>query len=120
MNKKDIQYFKTKLENEKKILENELSSIGKINKGNPSGWEVTAGKIEIDSADENETADKMEEMEENELIFSQLEKQLSDVNNALEHIEKGTYGICEVSGKPIERDRLEANPSARTCIAHMK
>ncbi|HEY4503545.1 MAG TPA: TraR/DksA C4-type zinc finger protein [Candidatus Paceibacterota bacterium] len=120
MNKKDIQYFKNKLEKEKRLLEDELGTIGKANSESPSGWEVTAGKIEVDSADENETADKMEEMEENELIFGQLEKQLSEIKYALERIEKGAYGICEISGKPIEKDRLEANPSARTCKQHMK
>ena len=43
----------------------------------------------------------------------------SGVDEALEKIEKGTYGICETGGEKIEEDRLEANPSARTCKAHM-
>jgi RNA polymerase-binding transcription factor DksA len=30
-------------------------------------------------------------------------------------MENGTYGVCEKSGKPIELDRLMANPAARTC-----
>jgi RNA polymerase-binding transcription factor DksA len=43
----------------------------------------------------------------------------SDIKRALENIEQGTYGICEVGGEEIEEDRLEANPSARTCKAHL-
>ena len=48
-----------------------------------------------------------------------LQARLTDVNVALGKIENGTYGICEVSGEPIEADRLEANPAARTNKAHM-
>lgn len=120
MNTKDIQYFKTKLETEKKLLEGELATVGHKNPKNPMGWEATSGAIDVDSADENELADKMEELEENELILGQLEKQLGEVNAALERIEKGTYGICEVDGGKIEKERLEASPSAKTCKKHMK
>ncbi len=120
MNKKDIQYFKVKLETEKKLLEDELDTVGQANPNNPNSWDATAGKMEVDSADENETADKMEELEENELIVGQLEKQLGEVKTALDRIDKNTYGICEIVGDEIEKERLEANPSAKTCIKHMK
>lgn len=119
MNKKDIQYFKDKLLNEKVLLEEELASIGKVNPDNPEDWDATSNKIEVDSADENEVADKMEELEENKAILQQLEPQLNEVKAALQRIEDGAYGTCEVSGEPIERERLEANPSARTSIKHM-
>jgi RNA polymerase-binding transcription factor DksA len=76
--------------------------------------------MDIDTADENEVADKMGELEDNTSIMNQLDKQLNEVNAALEKIDKGTYGICEISGEPIERERLEANPSARTSLKHMK
>lgn len=117
---KDIQYFKAKLEKERRLLKDELATVGNINPDNPSGWEATSGKMEIDTADDNEVADKMEELEENELILGQLEKQLVEVDDALERIKKGTYGICEISKEPIEKERLEASPSARTCMKHMK
>jgi RNA polymerase-binding transcription factor DksA len=120
MNTKDIQYWKDKLENEKKLLESELATVGHVNPNNPGSWQATTTDIDVDSADENELADKMEELEENELILGQLEKQLVEVTAALERIEKGTYGICEVGGDKIEKERLEASPSARTCKKHMK
>ena len=120
MNKKDIQYFKDKLLKEKALLEEELVSIGKVNPDNPDDWDATSLKIEVDTADENEVADKMEELEENKAILQQLEPQLNEVKAALQRIEDETFGTCEVSGEPIERERLEANPSARTSIKHMK
>ena len=88
MNKKDIEYFKTKLEKEEKILEDELASVGSKDSSTSSGWEATSGKMEVDTADDNEVADKMEELEENELISGQLEKQLSEVKAALDRIKK--------------------------------
>lgn len=119
MNKKDLQYFKEKLLREKALLEEELGSVAKINPENPNDWEASSDNIEVDSADENEVADKFEELEENKMILNKLEPQLREVNAALERVENGKYGICEISGDAIEKERLEANPSARTSLKHM-
>lgn len=120
MNKKDTQHFKEKLLREKTLLEEELRSIAKTDPEHPEDWSATSGNMETDNADENETADKFEELEDNKVILNKLEPQLREVEAALERIEKGTYGICEISGDVIEKDRLEANPSARTSIKHMR
>ena len=40
-----------------------------------------------------------------------------DVVDAIRRIERGTYGICEMTGKPIEAERLRAIPWARCSIA---
>lgn len=120
MDKRDLKHFKEKLEKEKVLLEEELATISRINPDNPSDWEATTTDIEVDAADENEVADKMEELEENKSILSQLEPQLNEVKAALKRIEDGTYGICEISGEQIEKERLEAYPSARTSMKHMK
>lgn len=47
-------------------------------------------------------------------------ERLRDVLDALERINKGTYGICEGSGKPIPIKRLEAFPSARYCVEYQE
>ncbi len=119
MNKKMLEQFKSKLLAEKSDLEAQLGGIGRQNPGAAGNWEATTGNIEVDSADENEVADKLEELEENTGIVNQLDKQLGDVIAALERIDKGTYGICEKCNKPIEEDRLLANPSARESIKHV-
>lgn len=41
---------------------------------------------------------------------------LVDIQDALDRIDKGTYGVCEVDGKPINRTRLRAIPWARFCL----
>jgi DnaK suppressor protein len=114
MNKQDLEYFKGKLLDEKKELETELNEVAKNEPG--QGWEATSGEMDIDTADDNEVADKLEEYETNKGVMDKLQKQLSEVDAALERIENGTYGICENTHKPIDRDRLEANPSARISL----
>jgi RNA polymerase-binding transcription factor DksA len=50
-----------------------------------------------------------------DLKSSRLEK----INAALQSIEDGTYGICEKGGEPIEPERLDAEPTATTCMKHL-
>ena len=42
--------------------------------------------------------------------------ELARINRALERVEQGTYGLSEVSGKPIPIERLEALPYATTLV----
>jgi len=42
---------------------------------------------------------------------------LHEVLDALQRIECGTYGICEITGEPIEAKRLNAIPWARYSCA---
>ena len=115
----DTEYFKEKLEEELFLVEKELNEIGRKNPDNKNDWEAEPADMNVDSADSNETADNIEEYEENTAVLKELEPKYNDIKNALEKIEKGTYGICEVSGEPIEEERLIANPAARTCKKHM-
>jgi RNA polymerase-binding transcription factor DksA len=45
---------------------------------------------------------------------------LEQVNTALQRIEDGTYGTCEVCGNKIGERRLDAEPAAITCINHAR
>jgi len=118
-NNLDIKHFEKKLLAEKESIENELATIGRINPDNPKDWEATPGDINEHSADPNKLADNVEEYEARTATLKELENSLKDINDALKKIEEGSYGICEISGEQIEQDRLEANPSARTCKAHL-
>ena len=114
----DLNHYKTLLEAEAETLEKELSSIGVQSQTNPDDWKPNAGDLNTDATDPNVAADAYEEAETNAGISNELEARLKSVHNALARIEAGTYGVCEISGEPIEEARLEANPAARTCIAH--
>jgi RNA polymerase-binding transcription factor DksA len=49
-------------------------------------------------------------------LLSQEQDALYEIDEALKRIELGTYGKCEMSGKPISRARLEAIPFARYTV----
>jgi RNA polymerase-binding transcription factor DksA len=49
-------------------------------------------------------------------LLSQEQDALYEIDQALKRIELGTYGICEMSGKPISHARLEAIPFARFTV----
>jgi RNA polymerase-binding transcription factor DksA len=115
----DPSYFKTKLEEELQTLESELGTLGRLNPDTPGDWEATPGDFETNPAEEEERAEKFEELENNQAVLNPLELRLRDVKRALAKLEAGNYGICEISGEPIEEERLEANPAARTCIEHL-
>lgn len=114
-----INELKAQLEAEQQKLLAELASVGRINPDNPGDWEPVPSDAEERSTDLNDFADSIEAFETNAAVLKQLETQLVDVQGALAKIEEGTYGVCEVSGEPIEAERLRANPAARTCLAHM-
>ncbi len=49
-------------------------------------------------------------------LLSQEQDALYEIDEALKRIELGTYGICEMSGKPINHERLEAIPFTRFTV----
>lgn len=53
---------------------------------------------------------------EAEALAGQLRGALEEVELAIERLDNGSYGICEVCRQPIAPARLEAKPTARTCI----
>jgi len=111
--------YRQALEAEKARLEAELSTVANRNPQNPKEWDPIPETHDDARSDENTNADALEELVTGEAISRQLEVQLAEVEAAISRIDAGTYGVCEVSGEEIEEDRLEANPAARTCKAHL-
>ena len=118
----DLDYFKNKLEENKKSLEVQLSQIGRRNPQNSKDWE--AMPLEADQnvriAEQSELADAFEEFQNRSAIESHLEEMLGAVESALGRIAKGAFGICEACGEKINEKRLKANPAASTCVKHSK
>ncbi|HEX4056378.1 MAG TPA: TraR/DksA C4-type zinc finger protein [Tepidisphaeraceae bacterium] len=60
---------------------------------------------------------------EQEFTLGLMEKDrklLRDLNDGLAKIQNGTFGICEGTGRPISRARLEAQPWARYSIEYAR
>ena len=112
----NTEHYKSLLLKEKERILSELNQIATNDGG--SSW--TAKALEsVDNADREDVALNIEEYQEVNNTVKILETELLEIENALSKIENGKYGICEISGDQIEEDRLEANPAARTCKAHI-
>ena len=68
------------------------------------------------SADFEEQAGDLEGQEQLERLEASALKELGVIDAALGRIAAGTYGICVKCGEPIARKRLEAVPTATTCV----
>ncbi|MFA7310110.1 MAG: TraR/DksA C4-type zinc finger protein, partial [Candidatus Paceibacterota bacterium] len=98
-------------------LEEELASYGRV-QSDTGDWQGASVGFEGEEADPNDVADQIEELATNVPLVEELEHRHTDVAEALEKMDQGIYGICEVSGDPIPLDRLKANPAARTTLEH--
>lgn len=116
---KDVAIYKDKLDAALVAIVTELSTIGIYDAVNDNWEAVPDQDISNEDADENTSADFVESWNERRATLSALEREYRDIKRALKKIDLGTFGICEVSGEPIEEKRLDARPDARTCIAHM-
>jgi DnaK suppressor protein len=54
------------------------------------------------------------------ILDEQEQKEIRAINGALARMELGEYGSCEVCGKGIEMERLEAIPWTSVCSTHAR
>jgi RNA polymerase-binding transcription factor DksA len=110
----DTSQYRARLVEERERLVSAVDFLERDNKGSISdelGDIVTSGDENLgDSA----TATFDRELEQG--LEEGAQQTLTAIDNALRKIEEGTYGTCEVCGKPIDPGRLAAIPWARLCI----
>lgn len=107
----DIAKIRTRLESDKERLLNELAQL--IEAGRPSEERREGSPF----GKREEEATESLELERRLALERGIKEQLSSIEFALAKIEAGTYGKCDVCGKPIEPVRLEALPHARRCMS---
>ncbi len=113
MNTDLIQDLRPKLEEDRRRLELEIAELRDY-----------AIKATTYLEDENDTSDNhiaddassLVERQTDMSLLQNLEREMADTNHALLRMDEGTYGLCEVCGKPIGEKRLRARPMATTCI----
>jgi RNA polymerase-binding protein DksA len=109
----EIDELRTRLESERGELADQLTTI------EDQAFAATQSDMSGDVGVDDESADAGTATFEREKELS-IEQNVRDliqkIDRALKRIEDGTYGICEVCGKPIGDERLRALPWARLCI----
>ena len=111
LTKKELEYFKKKLLDEKERL---LKSAGAIKSAAIS--ETMKDASGDNSSYSFHMADQGSDTYEREMssvLATREYTYLQGLDEALERIEKGTYGICQITGKDIPKERLEAVPTAK-------
>jgi DnaK suppressor protein len=80
--------------------------------------EVVAASKDTNADDEHdpEGATIAFERSQVEALVRQARAHLAEIDAAEARLASGTYGVCERCGQPIAEARLEARPTARTCI----
>ncbi|MFB7800560.1 TraR/DksA family transcriptional regulator [Isoptericola nanjingensis] len=53
-------------------------------------------------------------------LAAEAERERDQLLAALDRVAAGTYGVCEVCGRPIPAARLEARPAATRCVEHAR
>jgi DnaK suppressor protein len=111
----DIAEYRSRLEEERARL---LHAVGFVVKENPGSVSDELGELAEGGTDNHlgDTATAMFDRELDEGLEEGAQQTLSEIEAALRRIEDGTYGVCEVCGKPIAPERLAAIPWARRCI----
>lgn len=113
----DLTTTKTTLLAGRETVINDLRAIATLNE-ETGDWEASP-VTELSEADSNNEADGVEDWNERHATVTQLETLYRGYNRALDKIERGTYGVCEVCGEEISPARLLVLPTARTCVNHI-
>ncbi len=107
MKKEDLEYFQGILQ---KHLDDLVKGAGKTVE------DMTGSEGKAVFPDPTDRA-SMESDRNFELRIRDRERKLiNKISKALEKIEDGSFGFCEVCGEPIEFKRLEARPVTTHCI----
>jgi len=114
----NLEMYEAKLNEKLSLVVAELNQIASHN-DTTDDWEAVPEVMDSGDADENTHADASEELANRTAMVATLEQDYRNLKLALQKIAAGNYGICEVSGEPIEEERLNFKPDARTCHAHM-
>lgn len=103
--------IRSRLENEKKHLLEVLEQTRSTASSSEDRREGSPfGKRE-------EEATQSMELEKRLALEKKVKENLAEVERALEKFDKGTYGRCDICGKPIDPARLEALPYASLCLS---
>ena len=110
----DTSQYRARLLEEQERLLNAVDFLDRENPGSIAdelGDIVTAGDTNL-----GDTATATYDRELDQSLGEGAQQTLIAIEDALRKIEDGTYGSCEVCGRPIGADRLAAIPWARLCI----
>jgi YteA family regulatory protein len=118
MNGDKLNDFRQRLLAEKRRIEIEWENSNRFNLN-----QSLTDSVEELSAYDNHPADLATETFEREkdlALWNSSNETYNRINEALDRIDAGVYGQCELCGEPIHQDRLEALPYTTLCFSCAK
>jgi DnaK suppressor protein len=112
--KLDLDKYREKLLELKEELETEIKRTESAG-DDSEGINVTAADEDFDEQG-GDAASETVERSRVLAIVGNLRDMLDEVSEALDKIDAGTYGNCDVCGRQIPKKRLDALPHATMCI----
>jgi DnaK suppressor protein len=107
----ELKKIRNRLESEQKRLQRELEEL----ETNVESAEVRREGSPFGKREEEAT--ESFELEKRLALQKQVRNNLVEIEHALEKLDKGTYGLCDICGQPITPERLEAVPHANLCLS---
>lgn len=102
----DLNHVKTKLLEQKEQIERRVNAISHdLNRSEPM------------SQDFSEQATEQENLDVLHALEHEGKEELILINQALERLQSGEYGVCRECGEEINPARLDALPFVTTCIS---
>lgn len=98
-----LKSLKEKLEKEKKSVEEEIKKL------------AVPPEFGNDTDHGDEEADETEQFGANLGVQQVLRNRLEEINETLQRIEQGKYGVCQRCGQKISWLLLKINPTSRLC-----
>lgn len=108
------QDIRNQLLSEKERLEAKVAEMDKY--GLSDTMSFSTGELSQYDNHPADTATDLYERGKDIALNEHVQNELEEIKFALEKMDKGTYGICEVTGKKIPDERLQAHPTARTVV----
>ena len=115
MGKQDLDFFKQLVLDKLEQTSDDVESIENTARNN--GRELASEDRSTYSLHMADHGTDAMEKEKSQLLAQRGGDYIEYLNEALQRIEEGTFGICRVCGGEIGRARLEAVPTATQCIS---
>lgn len=114
MEKYRMDYFKELLLEQEESIDNTIRLMKEHNNADQNSMSPN----ELSNYDNHpgDLGSELYELEHNNALEVHEEHLLKEIQDALERIEDGSYGKCELCGDEIMEERLEVIPYARLCI----
>jgi len=111
--RKELELMRVKLLEERERIVADLQSLEEQTASTPKD---ASGDLSGYSSHMADSSDSMER--EKAFLFASVKRRrLDELGLALQHLDAGTFGICESCGNPIPPKRLERMPGATMCVS---